>query len=61
LELIGCGLIHPNVLKMAGIDPTKYSGFAWGFGFDRLVMMKYGIEDIRHLESGKIEFLRQFK
>lgn len=61
LELIGCGLIHPNVLKMAGIDPEQYSGFAWGFGFDRLVMMKYGIEDIRHLESGKIEFLRQFK
>ena len=61
LELVGCGLIHPNVLKMGGIDPTKYSGFAWGFGIDRLVLTKYGIEDIRHFESGKVEFLRQFK
>jgi phenylalanyl-tRNA synthetase alpha chain len=60
LELLGCGMIHPNVLKMAGIDPEKYSGFAWGGGIDRLVLMKYGIEDIRHFESGKLEFLRQF-
>ncbi len=60
LELLGCGLIHPNVLKLAGIDPAKYSGFAWGFGIDRLVMMKYNIEDVRHFESGKLEFLRQF-
>jgi phenylalanyl-tRNA synthetase alpha chain len=61
IELLGCGLIHPNVLKMAGIDPAKYTGFAWGGGIDRLVMMKYGIEDVRHFESGKLEFLRQFK
>jgi phenylalanyl-tRNA synthetase alpha chain len=61
IELLGCGLIHPNVLKMAGIDPNKYTGFAWGGGIDRLVMMKYDIEDIRHFESGKLEFLRQFK
>jgi len=61
IELLGCGLIHPNVLKMAGIDPAKYTGFAWGGGIDRLVMMKYDIEDIRHFESGKLEFLRQFK
>lgn len=60
IELLGCGLIHPEVLKMAGIDPKIYTGFAWGGGIDRLVMMKYGIEDIRHLESGKLEFLRQF-
>lgn len=60
LELLGCGMIHPNVLKAAGIDPTVYSGFAWGGGIDRLVMMKYGIEDVRHFESGKLEFLRQF-
>lgn len=60
LELLGCGMIHPNVLKMAGIDPNEYTGFAWGVGIDRLVLMKYGIEDIRHFESGKIEFLRQF-
>lgn len=61
LELLGCGMIHPNVLKEAGIDPKKYTGFAWGGGVDRLVMMKYGIEDVRHFESGKLEFLRQFK
>ncbi len=60
LELLGCGMVHPNVLKMAGIDPSIYTGFAWGVGIDRLVLMKYGIEDIRHFESAKLEFLRQF-
>ena len=60
LELLGCGMIHPNVLKEAGIDPKVYTGFAWGGGIDRLVLMKYGIEDIRYFESAKLEFLRQF-
>ncbi|QQR51619.1 phenylalanine--tRNA ligase subunit alpha [Candidatus Saccharibacteria bacterium] len=60
IELLGCGMIHPNVLKEADIDPTIYTGFAFGCGIDRLVMMKYQIEDIRHLESGKLDFLRQF-
>lgn len=60
IELLGCGMIHPNVLKMAGIDPTVYTGFAWGSGLERLVMMKYGVEDVRHFESGKLDFLRQF-
>ncbi len=60
LELLGCGMIHPNVLKAAGIDPAVYTGFAWGGGIERLVMMKYGIEDIRHFESGKLDFMRQF-
>lgn len=60
IELLGCGMIHPNVLKMAGIDPEVYTGFAWGGGIERLVMMKYGIEDIRYFESGKLDFLRQF-
>lgn len=60
LELLGCGLIHPNVLSAADIDPTIYTGFAWGGGIDRLAMIKYGIEDVRHFESGKLEFLRQF-
>jgi phenylalanyl-tRNA synthetase alpha chain len=60
IELGGCGMIHPNVLKMAGIDPTIYTGFAWGFGIERPIMLKYGVEDIRHFESGKLEFLRQF-
>lgn len=61
IELGGCGMIHPNVLKEAGIDSSEYTGFAWGFGIDRLVMLKYDIEDVRHFESGKLEFLRQFK
>jgi phenylalanyl-tRNA synthetase alpha chain len=61
IELLGCGMIHPNVLKEGGIDPTKYTGFAWGMGIERLVMMKYDIEDIRHFESGNLAFLRQFK
>lgn len=61
IELLGCGMVHPNVLKMGGIDPATYTGFAWGMGIDRLVMMKQNIEDVRHSESGKLEFLRQFK
>lgn len=61
LEIGGCGMIHPNVLRMADIDPTVYTGFAWGFGVERMVMLRNQIEDIRHFESGKLEFLRQFK
>ena len=61
LEMLGCGMLHPNVLSAAGIDPTKYQGFAWGGGLERLVMLKYGIEDLRHFESGKLAFLRKFK
>jgi phenylalanyl-tRNA synthetase alpha chain len=60
LELLGCGMIHPNVLKMAGIDPEVYTGFAWGNGIERMVMMKHAIEDIRHFESANLKFLRQF-
>lgn len=60
LELVPCGPIHPKVLTMAGLDPEKYSGFAWGMGLDRLVMIKYGIEDIRHFHSGDLRFLKQF-
>ncbi len=60
LEMLGCGMIHPNVLRAAGIDPAKYRGFAWGGGVERLVMLKYGIEDLRHFESGRLAFLRKF-
>ncbi|MBL8159374.1 phenylalanine--tRNA ligase subunit alpha [Candidatus Saccharibacteria bacterium] len=60
LEMLGCGMIHPNVLKEAGIDPAKYRGFAWGGGLDRLVMLAHGIEDVRHFESAKLNFLRKF-
>lgn len=61
MEIMGCGMIHPNVLKEAGVDPEKYTGFAFGMGVDRMVMIKYGIEDVRHFMSGNLEFLRQFK
>lgn len=60
IELLGCGMIHPNVLREAGIDPAVYTGFAFGCGIERLVMMKYQIEDIRHFHSAKLDFLRQF-
>lgn len=60
LEMLGCGMIHPNVLKMAGINPEEYHGFAWGGGIDRLVMLKYGLEDVRMFESGNLNFLREF-
>ena len=61
LEMLGCGMIHPNVLKMAGIDPNEYHGFAWGGGIDRLVMLRYGIKDVRYFESGNLNFLKNFK
>ena len=61
LEMLGCGMIHPNVLKMASIDPNKYHGFAWGGGIDRLVILKYGLTDIRWFESGNLTFLKEFK
>lgn len=61
IELLGCGMIHPNVLSQAGIDTNKYTGFAWGGGIERLVMMKNDIEDVRHFESAKLGFLRQFR
>jgi len=60
IELVPAGPIHPNVLQMAGIDHNEYSGFAWGLGLDRLVMIKYGIEDIRLFHSGDLRFLEQF-
>jgi phenylalanyl-tRNA synthetase alpha chain len=60
VELLPCGLVHPNVLRMGGIDPEQWGGFAFGLGLTRLVMMRYGIDDIRHLQGGDLRFLRQF-
>lgn len=60
LELCPCGMIHPEVLKVGGIDPDEYTGFAFGLGLTRLVMMKYGIKDIRDLNSGSLKTLSQF-
>jgi len=60
VELLPCGLVHPNVLRFGNIDPEQWSGFAFGLGLNRLVMMRYGINDIRHFLSGDIRFLKQF-
>jgi phenylalanyl-tRNA synthetase alpha chain len=61
VELLPCGLVHPNVLRAGKIDPEKWNGFAFGLGLTRLTMMRYGIDDIRHLQSGNLRFLQQFK
>ncbi len=61
IELCPCGMIHPNVLKMGGIDPEKYSGFAFGLGLSRLAMMKYNINDLRALNSCDLRILKQMK
>ncbi|MCC7156470.1 MAG: phenylalanine--tRNA ligase subunit alpha [Bryobacterales bacterium] len=60
VELLPCGLVHPNVLRFSGIDPEEWNGFAFGLGLTRLVMMRYGIDDIRHLAGGDLRFLNQF-
>jgi len=60
LELGGCGMVHPNVLRNGGYDPDEFSGFAGGFGPERIAMMKYGIDDIRWFHSGDLRFLEQF-
>lgn len=60
IELLGCGMVHPQVLRNCGIDPEVYSGFAFGFGVDRMVMLKYGIDDIRLLYESDMRFLNQF-
>ncbi|MFA6081736.1 MAG: phenylalanine--tRNA ligase subunit alpha [Patescibacteria group bacterium] len=60
LELGGCGIVHPNVLKEGGINSEQFSGWAFGFGIERVIMMKYGLDDIRNYYSGDIRFLEQF-
>lgn len=60
IEVMGAGMVHPNVLRAGGIDPETYSGFAFGMGVDRLAVMKYGINDIRDLYTGDLRFVNQF-
>lgn len=60
VELLPCGLVHPNVLRLSGIDPEEWGGFAFGLGLTRLAMMRYGIDDIRQLQGGDLRFLNQF-
>ncbi len=60
IEILGCGMVHPNVLKECGIDPEEYSGFAFGMGLDRITMLKYEIDDIRHFFENDMRFIKQF-
>lgn len=60
LEVLGAGLVHPNVLRAGGLDPEEWQGFAFAFGLDRIVMLKHGIDDIRQLYSGDLRFINQF-
>ncbi len=60
LEVVGCGMVHPEVLKNGGVDPTEFRGFAFGFGIERLIMIKHGIRDLRSFYEGDLRFLKQF-
>jgi phenylalanyl-tRNA synthetase alpha chain len=60
IEILGCGMVHPKVLRMSGIDPEVYSGFAFGIGLERIALLKYEIDDMRLLYENDIRFLRQF-
>ena len=60
IELLGAGMVHPNVLRMGGYDPDKFTGFAFGTGLDRLAMFRYNIPDIRLIYGNDIRFLKQF-
>jgi phenylalanyl-tRNA synthetase alpha chain len=60
LEILGCGMVHPNVLRNVGIDPTEYSGYAFGMGVERLAMLRYGVEDLRSFFENDLRFLEQF-
>lgn len=61
LEVLGCGMVHPNVLRSVGIDPERYSGFAFGMGVERLTMLRYGVNDLRAFFENDLRFLKQFR
>lgn len=60
IEILGAGMVHPNVLRMSGFDPEKYTGFAFGMGPERIAMLKYGVDDIRNFYINDVRFLKQF-
>jgi phenylalanyl-tRNA synthetase alpha chain len=60
LEVLGCGMVHPNVLKSCGIDPERYTGFAFGLGVERFAMLRYGVNDLRAFFDNDVRFLKQF-
>jgi len=61
LEILGCGMVHPNVLRNAGIDPSEFGGYAFGMGVERLTMLRYGVEDLRSFFENDLRFLEQFR
>jgi len=61
IEILGCGMVHPNVLSVGGIDTEKYTGFAFGMGVERIAMLRYGVDDIRLFYDNDLRFLKQFK
>ena len=61
LEVLGCGMVHPKVLEMSGIDPEKYTGFAFGMGVERFAMLRYKVDDLRMFFENDLRFLTQFK
>jgi phenylalanyl-tRNA synthetase alpha chain len=61
METLGCGLVHPQVLENGGVDSSRFSGFAFGMGIDRLVMVRHDVEDLRHFMGGDLRFLGQFR
>ncbi len=60
LEILGCGMVHPNVLKACGLDPDAWQGFAWGMGVDRLAMLKYGVPDLRDMFAADTRWLQHY-
>ena len=60
IEMMGAGMVHPSVLTNAGLDPNKYQGFAFGMGLDRLALLRWGIDDVRHMHSADLRFINQF-
>ncbi len=61
LEVAGCGMVHPNVLRSSGVDPEKYTGYAFGMGIDRLAMLRYGVDDLRLMFENDLRLLQQFR
>ena len=61
LEILGCGMVHPNVLETAGVDSEKYTGYAFGIGIERLAMLRYGVTDLRTFFENDLRFLQQFR
>ena len=61
IEVLGCGMVHPNVLRACDVDPDEFSGYAFGMGIDRLAMLRYGVNDLRLFFENDLRFLRQFR